>query len=313
MSTITLDRKAVVSFALLTLAGVLPGVALAAGGPNAFVPFVRTPAPQPTAAASSAPASRACAAAELQVATGAQGARKGFATQEVQLTNRGTEACYLTGTPEFALGPKGAAQALARHPSAPAALQERTDLAPGDTALVLVGAPGACDAAIGPERNVNTHLQIGFPGGGSKALEGAYVDTLCGPATVLEMQVLHGERAKGSPLALLQSAVRIDGRAMPGSELQYTVILTNPTAKAIALTPCPSFTQSLFGEQELSSATLRLNCAATGNEIAAGKSIAYEMRLAIPAHVAADAVKLSWKLEDGPTAGTNVPLREVAR
>ena len=312
MSTITLDRKTVVSFALLMLAGMLPGAALAAGGPNAFVPFLRTAAPQQPVAAIRAPAKRACAAADLQVATGAQGARKGFATQEVQLTNRGNEACYLTGTPDFFLGLKGA-QAIARRPGAPAALRERTDLAPGDTALVLVGAPGACAAAIGPERKVTTHMQVKFPGGGSKALEGAYVDTLCGPATVVDMQVLHGAPAKGSPLALLQSAVHLDGRAMPGSELHYTVTLTNPTAKAIALTPCPSFTQSLFGDRELSAATLRLNCGATGNEIAAGKSIAYEMRLAIPAHVAADAVKLSWKLADGPTAGTTVALREVAR
>ncbi len=312
MSTITLNRKSFVSLTLLMLTGLLPGTTLAAES-NALVPFVRTPAPPPVPAATSAAASRACAAANLEVATGAQGARKGFATQEVQVTNRGAEACYLTGTPDFFLGPKGAAQAIARHPGALAALQERTDLAPGDTALVLVGTPGSCDAAIGPDRKVNTHLQVGFPGGGVKALENAYVDTLCGPATVVDMHVLHGEHSTGTPLALLQSTVHLEGRAMPGSELHYTVTLTNPTAKVIALTPCPSFTQSLFGDRELSSATLRLNCAATGNEIAAGKSIAFEMQLAIPAHVTADAAKLSWKLEGGPTAGTNVPLREVAR
>ena len=310
MSIIHLHRQAVVSLALLTVTAGLPR---AAGASNAGVPFVSTPAAQPAAAVTIAPASRACAAADLLVVTGAQGARKGFATQEVRLTNRGASACYLTGTPDLTLGRPGAAQPIARHPNASAALQARAELAPGDTALVLVGAPGACDAAIGPERSVKTHLQVGLPGGGSKALEGAYVDTLCGPATVVDMQIVRGERVNASPLALLESAVHLDGRALPGSELHYTVVLTNPTAAAIALTPCPSFTQSLFGDRELSSATLRLNCAAGGDAIAAGESVAYEMRLAIPAHVAADAVKLSWKLENGPTAGTNVPLREIAR
>lgn len=300
----------IVFLALLTLAAVLPGGAPAAQS-NGPVPFLNVPASRPALRAP-APAARACAAADLQAQTGRQGARRGYATQEIKLTNRGTQACYLTGTPELGLGPKGAAQAIARHPNAPAALQERTDLAPGDTALVLVGTPGSCDAAIGPERKVNTHLQVGFPGGGAASLEGAHVDTLCGEANVLDMQVLHAEHAPAA-LAQLQGAVHLEGRAMPGSELHYTVVLTNPTARAISLTPCPSFTQSLFGDREVTSATLRLNCAATGNVIPAGQSVTYEMRLAIPAHVEADAVKLSWQLEDGPTAGTNVALREVAR
>ena len=307
-------RHGKVALALLAAAGTIPGTALAADK-AAVIPFLFTPAPRPAAAtAAAATANRACAAADLAVVTGAQGAHKGFATQEVQLTNRGAEACYLTGAPELFLRPQGAAaQAVARHPNGPAALQARTDLAPGDTALLLVGAPGACDAATGPERKVTTRLQLGLPGGGSKALEGAYVDTLCGAATVLDLHVLRGEPAAARPLARLTGAIRLEGRAMPGSELRYTVTLTNPTGAAIALSPCPSFTQSLSAGQELGSATLRLNCAATGDELAAGASATYEMRLAIPARVAADAVKLSWKLEDGPAVGTNVALREVAR
>ena len=49
----------------------------------------------------------------------------------------------------------------------------------------------------------------------------------------------------------------------------------NPTAKAIALTPCPSFTQALSAEQELGSATLRLNCAATGDARAGQGAFAF--------------------------------------
>lgn len=291
------------AIAALSLAGFLSSPALA------VVPFLRTPAPAPAAQPAAAPAIRACATTDLQAAVGATGAHKGFATQELRLTNRAGQACYLTGAPAIALHPhNAAAQEVARHPNGAANLQARTDLAPGDTAVVLIGAPGACDAAIGPERKVSTRLQVSLPGGGAHALEGAHVDTLCGAATVLH---LHVEPAPAAParLAQLESAIRLEGRPMPGSELHYTVTLTNPTSAAISLAPCPSFTQSLFGDVGLGSSTLRLNCEAAGNQIAAGASVAFEMLLSVPAHVAADTAKLSWKLEDGPGAGTAVPLR----
>src|SRR5436305_384073 len=50
MSTLTLDRKMVVSM-FLTLAGALSGAALAAGATHGPVPFLHTPAPAPVSVA----------------------------------------------------------------------------------------------------------------------------------------------------------------------------------------------------------------------------------------------------------------------
>jgi hypothetical protein len=291
----------------LLLAGILIG-----GAANAatVVPWLNVPASEPQTQATPISAQRACADADLQIAVGHKGARRGFATQEITLTNRSASACFLNGVPEVQLLPStGGAQTLGVHPNASSSVQERADLAPGDTASVLIGTPGSCDAATGPQRNVHSRVKVNSPGGGSRALDGVYVDTLCGNAAVLHMHVVHNETAPSSPLAQLTSSINVAASAAPGSVLRYTVTLTNPTGNAISLSACPSYTESLYAEGNATGATLLLNCAATGNQIAAGASVMYDMQIAVPSNINAAAAKLTWKLQDGPGAGTFVSLK----
>jgi hypothetical protein len=301
-----IGRTAALPCASILLAGIFFS---GAANANPVAPWLNVPAAEPIQKTAVTVAQHPCADTDLQIVVGQQGARRGYATQEVQMTNRGADACYLSGAPGIQLLPANAApKALAVHPNASPHVQERTDLAPGDTAVVLIGTPGSCEAAVGPERKVNKRLKIVPPGGGERALEGVHVDTLCGDASILHMHVAQHEAAPTSPLAQLIGTLSLADGVTAGGVSHYTVTLTNPTNSAIPLSPCPSYTQSVSAGGASSSATLQLNCAASGNQIAANSSVTYDMQLNVPANLKGGNAKLSWKLQDGPSVGTLISL-----
>jgi len=89
--------------------------------------------------------------------------------------------------------------------------------------------------------------------------------------------------------------------------LVYTVTLSNPTSAAISLTPCPSYTQTLFSAVASSrriQQTLLLNCSAA-TSIPSKGTLTYEMRLAIPGDLPSGPGKLTWTL-DVPNAFVDV-------
>ncbi|AKJ30195.1 hypothetical protein AAW51_3504 [Caldimonas brevitalea] len=53
----------------------------------------------------------------------------------------------------------------------------------------------------------------------------------------------------------------------------------------------------------------RLNCAAAGGQIGPNSSVSFKMEAAVPADLPGEHVKLSWVLQDGPSAGTIARLR----
>lgn len=301
-------RTTASSSAAVFLMGMALAAAAVAAGSN--VPWQNVPMAAPQEQKAQIVAQHPCSDADLKTVVGQTGARRGFATQELLFTNQGSDACYLSGAPGIQLLPSDAApQTLAIHPNALANVQERADLAPGDTAVVLIGTPGSCDAAVGTKRNVSKRLQITPPGGGKRALDGAHVDTLCGNASVLHLQVVHNEAAPTSPLAHLAGTINVPASVKPGSILHYSVTLTNDTKGAIALTPCPSYTQSFYANDTGSNTTLQLNCAAAGGQIAAGASATFDMQVAVPANLPTGGAKLSWKLQNGPGVGSLITLQ----
>ena len=242
-----------------------------------------------------------------------------MATQEIRLTNAGADACFLPGFPSAQLQPQGEApQTVGASDAAPQLANERIDLAPGEEAVMLIGTPGVCEAANGPTRKVSRRLQLALPGGGVKALDGVYVDTLCGRATVAHFHRVQGEAAgqaanaaaSAAPgLAQLTGALSAPDEVAHGGVLGYTVTLTNPTSAPVSLAACPSYTQSLYADGKAVDSTLRLNCAGAGAKIPANSSISFSMQAQVPADMAAGSVKLSWKLQDGPGAGRIIGLR----
>jgi hypothetical protein len=294
------------SYRLLMLAGALLS---SAAGAQTTAPWINQPASEALQQSAMLVAQRPCADADLQIVVGRQGARKGYATQEIRMKNQGAEPCFLAGAPGISLLPDNAApRAMAIHQQALANVQEQAPLGVGDSAVLLVGAPGSCEAATGPQRKVSTRLQILPPGGGKRVVNGAHVDTLCGDASVLHMHVEHAEKSS-SPLEQLSGAVTVAETSAAGDTLRYTVTLSNPGKAAVALSPCPAYTQSLFADGVAASSTWRLNCGASGNQIAPGASVSYQMQLAIPAGLKAGDAKLSWQLQNGPAVGTLTSVR----
>lgn len=282
------------------------------------VPWLNQPAAEKSSAMpAQARGIRPCAASDLQIVAGPAGAYRGQATQEIRLTNTGTDACHLIGFPAAQVLPAGESpQAVGANENAPQLANERIDLAPGEEAVMLIGTPGSCDAATGPQRKVNKRMQLALPGGGMKVLEGVHIDTLCGRASVLKFHPAHNESAAsaraaqtGASLGQLNGSLSAPDEQARGGTLNYTVTLSNPTSSPISLSPCPAYTQSIYTESKTVSSTLRLNCAAANAQIPPNAAVSFAIQAQVPADLPAGGAKLSWKLEDGPGVGKVISLR----
>jgi hypothetical protein len=314
-SNIRRGRLALLPALAVSMSGLLVGN-LAHGAP--VVPWLNQPAvARAPATASSTSGTHACSSADLRILAGPAGAYHGMATQEIRFTNVGADACTLTGFPSVQLLPSGEApQTVGASEAAPQLADARIDLAPGEEAIMLIGAPGVCEAANKPQRKVSKRLQLALPGGGMKALDGVQVDTLCGRATVLQFHPVQNDAPPGpapaaaaSPLRQLAATLGAPAETARGGTLRYTVTLSNPTANPVSLSACPSYTQTLYVDGREAASTLRLNCAAAGGQIPPRSAVSFEMLAPVPAGLAAGSAKLSWKLEDGPGAGTLIGVR----
>jgi hypothetical protein len=268
-------------------------------------------------AAQSAPGAHACAAADVKLSAGPAGAYRGQATQEIRIANTGSEACHLPGFPGVQLQPADEApQTVGASDAAPQLASTRLDLEPGEEAIVLLGTPGTCEAANGPQRKVSKRLQLALAGGGVKALDGVHIDTLCGRATVMRFERVQSESAArtaamktGGAISQLTGSISAPDEASRGGLLRYTVTLSNPTAAPVSLAACPAYTQSMYADGKSLDATQRLNCGAAGGQIPANGSVSFDMQVAVPAGLAAGSGKLSWKLDGGPGVGKMIGLR----
>jgi hypothetical protein len=88
---------------------------------------------------------------------------------------------------------------------------------------------------------------------------------------------------RGSLYSLVQS-FSVPSRVRSGQSLDYTVTLTNPSATAVSLAPCPSYQQSLIDVLELpdkqgATSTGQLNCAAAPASVPPHTSIIFQLRL----------------------------------
>ena len=229
----------------------------------------------------------------------------------MKLSTTGTGACVLPGAPALALVGDDGARRPVPATEAPAEVAGRSvTLSAGTDALLLVGAPGTCDAAAGERREVAHRLELAPAGGGTIAVEGVHVDTLCGAARVVYLESVVDEPRQAGPAGTaLTARLEAPATAVRGQALRYVVTLTNHGDTPVALAPCPSYAQSLHVEGRSVDSSYRLNCAGAGERIAAHASVSFEMQAAVPADLAGSNVKLSWTLQDGPGVGTIAALR----
>lgn len=103
------------------------------------------------------------------------------------------------------------------------------------------------------------------------------------------------------PWHVLKATLHGPTTVSAGSSLSYTVTLRNPTAAAIALTPCPSYDVDIG----LRTSSYGLNCAAAASPtIAPGASTTFEVRVYVPASIGVGHTTLTWKLGWLPDGGS---------
>jgi hypothetical protein len=247
-------------------------------------------------------AQRSCRTANLKIGIGRVGAFHGQATQELLLTNVATEACAFPGAPTgAALLDSGGQRILGSANWA----TNRLDLAPGQSARLVVGTPGACVGAGHPD--VASTLRLALATGETASVSGVWVNVECGPPQTI-LFIADAMRATRLPASGLQATLSAPADAVRGQTLSYMVVLSNPTATRIALTDCPSYTESLgVAPATAVTRTLLLNCRAAPR-LDPGHSLAFEMQLSVPQTMTPGVAKLSWHLAvpDGVAVGTTI-------
>lgn len=99
----------------------------------------------------------------------------------------------------------------------------------------------------------------------------------------------------------LRAAVSGPATTRPGGRIDYTVTLTNPTAEAVSLLPCPGYLQEVRatanGVMSASTSQLyRLNCRPV-SEIAAPDELRFDMVAEVPAEATAgETVQITWSV-----------------
>jgi len=298
------------TFVLVAAAALLVPLSACGGGSGARAPAVAVPAvipwvdipSTPGSLAGSTSAPRACAAADLVVVAGQAGAFHGQATQELTLRNGAADACYLPGVPPAQV-PGAGAQVGAGQFAA-----KRVDLAPGQSATLLIGTPVGCAASAQPV--VATTVQLTLASGEPVAVNGTRVDTACGAPSVIGFDAVDLPDAAPGPLSTLGLSLAAPRTAARGSVLTYRVTVVNPSPASVALSPCPSYTEVLgTGAGAGAQRTLLLNCQAAP-WISASAARTFEMKLSVPASTPAGTTKLSWKLEvpGGPVVGAAIAV-----
>lgn len=272
------------------------------------VPWLDEPGSMALVRAVSATPSAPCEQSDLRLTLGGTGAWRGHATQELLLLNRSSAPCVLNTAPAIELAsPRGwhAADGMASQETMPHVMSPHATLA------VLLGTPGACEATMGPGRQVLRRLRVLAPGGGALEVDGAHLDVTCGAATVLRVDLHEAQVAPTTgSTEVLTAKLNAPRSATVGAQLDYVVTLRNPTAQPVSLVACPSYEQVLNTSSGSESSSFRLNCAGAGGQVPAHGELQFAMRARVPQAPGHEGgVKLSWRLLDGPTAGTVIPLR----
>ena len=101
----------------------------------------------------------------------------------------------------------------------------------------------------------------------------------------------------------LRATLEVTGPATPGQPFDYVLILTNPTASAIALSPCPTYQERINARGGPAVEEHILNCVGL-DPIPPGASVRFAMVIQVPASLPASAdAALVWALDPNYSQG----------
>jgi hypothetical protein len=172
--------------------------------------------------------------------------------------------------------------------------------------VILVGTPSSCPGA---DENHRIAQEIGVTtSGGILVVQGVYLDTWCGPASVELFQATAVDSQP--PVDVYRVKINAPDFAMRGQTLIYTVQIVNVSGTARNLAPCPSYTESLLSGVVTVAKTLLLNCASVAR-LSPGDGATFEMKFEIASDFPVGGAKLSWKLEsaEGALSAASLAVR----
>jgi hypothetical protein len=293
-----------------------PSSAPAVGGVSGLVPWVdrpATPPPLPAAPTPAPPAYPACAAGQLQGRDGGVGFATGNAAQRITVTNTGKTDCSVSGLPASVTAVRANGTSLALPVRTGSMFDDQEDwpgdLRPGDTAGFAIVGTDNCS----PSEYVNARdYVIGMPGGGDLRVAVASGDFCADGVTPL------GVPAPPPPGSALYPGVAAEAN-MPavvtaGDTVTYVVTLTNTTAQAVALDPCPVYTESIYSPVNKAGSvhSYYLNCDSV-RSIPAHASVRYQMKIRAP-DVASQGAKFDWNIPNSQNAaaGRVIKIEEAS-
>lgn len=288
-----------------------------AAGRAGVVPWVNTPGtPEPASAlAPSAPPAASwpsCAPAALRGAFGSVSDWAGTSGVSLTIANAGRRGCVLTGAPSAVVlvRPNGATVPVTRRPVSAASvdLHAPAALAPGQHAEFVLAASDVCPRqvpltsaefkAVRFRVGSGPWMRVAAPNGGTIDL--ACARWFSGFGTRLRAP----DPVKANPLHALQVTSTMPATVRAGTRVRYRVTLSNPTGHAVALSPCPTYTEFLTparSDPQRAQHTYRLNCAGAGGRIPAHGRVVFAMQ--VPAPPTPGAAKFGWSIAN---AGLNI-------
>jgi Protein of unknown function (DUF4232) len=288
----------------------------------AMVPWssATPPAPPATPPATLAPDAPICRANELAGGAGWGGAT-GSLLGGLLVWNASASPCRLDGVPSIAILDATGRALKVKEATAPGSPAGPIVLGPLQPAPVLnQEAPAGlasdtfqwfnwcAPAPVGPLR-----LAVTLPAGGvltvpvkSNGSTGGPTSPRCDEAaapstmTVSAFEATPGPSPSEPPAVPAESlrlALEVPDEATTGTALKYVVALTNPTAGAISLTPCPAYRESLVTPSGQFSVDYLLDCTEAPS-IGPGQTVRFAIELQVPrAQPPTDQAALIWELD----------------
>jgi hypothetical protein len=281
---------------------------------SSVVPWVDWPAPKYQAPTPPPPptGARPCTASDLTVVSAQEGAATGHIGLVVRLVNHSSSACEATGYPTVTgVRRDGTLIALqVGHGTFIGDPGPEANTEPGKVVAFNLGSSDVCNAATRGTTMLFPEFRIGIRHGGYLTVSGRGFNIVCG-LDVSRFGVPVYAESQGPPPPPLAARISAPATARPGEDFNYTVTLTNPTRRPVSLTPCPAYEEAVFAARGGSvDKNYYLNCD-TIRQIGPHSSVTYQMRLQLPANLAASGVaKFAWQFQGGagPFAGSILTL-----